>query len=229
MIPKIIHYCWISDESNMSQKIKDCIESWHKYMPEYRFINWNDKNFDWNICEFTKYCRKNDLYAFCADYIRFWSIYNYGGIYLDSDVLVHKSFDELLNMERIITMENTIFKDRIECAIIGGNKSDILFKQLLDFYNKSNFRPLDTWCCICPDIVNYVLEKNNYHRNNILNINDEIKNQNIINILDNKYFNDFNNHNVNEIATHLFNSAWCNNKYKFISPQDIDKYIQYID
>ena len=54
MIPKIIHYCWISGEENMPDDIKQCISSWHKYLPDYQFINWNDSNFDWNICEFTK-------------------------------------------------------------------------------------------------------------------------------------------------------------------------------
>ena len=79
--------CWYERTDNVFDDIKKCIASWHEHMPDYKFINWNDSNFDWNICEFTKYCRENNLYAFCADYVRFWAIYNYGGIYLDTDVI----------------------------------------------------------------------------------------------------------------------------------------------
>ena len=35
-------------------------------------------------------------YAFAADYIRLYAVYNYGGIYMDMDVEVVRSFDELL-------------------------------------------------------------------------------------------------------------------------------------
>ena len=42
-------------------------------------------------------------YAFAADYIRFYALYNYGGIYLDSDVEVLRSFDPLLDLPYFAT------------------------------------------------------------------------------------------------------------------------------
>ena len=136
MIPKIIHYCWISGEENMPDDIKQCISSWHKYLPDYQFINWNDSNFDWNICEFTKYNREQNNYAFCSDYIRFWALYNYGGIYLDTDVLVNKSFDKLLNLNRIITSEIAYTQNNyLEAALMGFHKGDEILKDCLDYYH----------------------------------------------------------------------------------------------
>ena len=46
-IPKIIHYCWFG-ENEKPQKVKKCIESWKKYMPEFEIIEWNESNFDIN-------------------------------------------------------------------------------------------------------------------------------------------------------------------------------------
>ena len=37
MIPKIIHLCWLSGEE-YPQDIKTCLESWHKYLPDYRLL-----------------------------------------------------------------------------------------------------------------------------------------------------------------------------------------------
>ena len=36
-IPKIIHYCWFGRKEKPG-KVKDCINSWHKYLDDYEFI-----------------------------------------------------------------------------------------------------------------------------------------------------------------------------------------------
>ena len=96
MIPKIIHYCWFgyNQKSNMAEK---CIASWKKYCPDYEIIEWNEKNFD--ISSAPLYVRQAydaKKWAFATDYIRLWIIYNYGGIYLDTDVELIKPLDSLL-------------------------------------------------------------------------------------------------------------------------------------
>lgn len=205
MIPKIIHYCWISGEDNMPDDIKKCIESWHKYLPDYEFINWNDSNFDWNISEFTKQCRKNNSYAFCSDYIRVWAIYNYGGFYLDTDVEVFKSFDELLPLHRVVTNEKPYMNGYLETAIIGGEKGDMLLGKVVDFYNT-----LDTgydWKGLyrtSPDVFTELAKKYcNVNYTPFLISSDTNK---TLNVLDWKYFSgsyDF------AFAEHKFKNSWC--------------------
>ena len=221
MIPKIIHYCWISDEKNMPDDIKQCIESWHKYLPDYKFINWNDTNFDWNICKFTEICRKNNKYAFCSDYIRFWSLYNYGGIYLDSDVLVKKSFDDLLNLDRIITKEVQYTEnDYIETAIIGSKKNDEVIKIILDYYNNINIteKYKKYKLIVSPHIASKLI-KNKYKIeviNEILN-ND---NKSILYVLNvNKFFN---LDSKDAYAQHLYKNSWfkTNNNLNCLSSGD---------
>lgn len=45
MIPKIIHYCWMSGDT-YPEKIRRCIDSWKKNLPDYDFILWDAKRFN---------------------------------------------------------------------------------------------------------------------------------------------------------------------------------------
>ena len=48
----------------------------------------------------------NKKYAFAADYIRLYALYNYGGIYLDMDVEVLKPYGDLLKLRTMLGYEN---------------------------------------------------------------------------------------------------------------------------
>ena len=52
-IPKKIHYIWLG-HGEKSEKIKNCIASWKKYLPEYEIKEWNESNFDINYNDFTR-------------------------------------------------------------------------------------------------------------------------------------------------------------------------------
>ena len=43
MIPKVIHYCWFGNNKN--KLMRKCIKSWKKYCPDYKIVEWNEKNF----------------------------------------------------------------------------------------------------------------------------------------------------------------------------------------
>lgn len=210
MIPKIIHYCWISGEESMPEDIKMCLETWKKQLPDYEFINWNDSNFDWNICEFTKKWREKKHYAYCSDYIRAWALYNYGGIYLDSDVKVYKSFDELLKLDRFLTME-TSKSSWIETAIMGSKKNDELMKLQVDWFN--NYKPNDKYVtspCLISDLT-----KDKYTRrviNDLSEFDNLEKKDNEIYILNNFKF--FNKLGDNCFAEHKFKNSWVTHHNK---------------
>ena len=95
MIPKIIHYCWFG-RGPMPELAIRCIESWHKYMPDYEYKLWNEDNFDVNTTPYTKEAYEARKFAFVSDYARLVALYLEGGIYLDTDVEVFKPFDSLL-------------------------------------------------------------------------------------------------------------------------------------
>lgn len=95
MIPKIIHYCWFGGNPLPKSALK-CIASWRKYFPGWEIKEWNESNYDVNIIPYTKQACDAKKYAFVSDYARFWILYNFGGVYFDTDVEVIRPFDEIL-------------------------------------------------------------------------------------------------------------------------------------
>jgi hypothetical protein len=104
MIPKIIHYCWFGGKP-LPKEALQCIESWKTFLPGYEIKEWNESNFDVNQCVFTKEANKLKQYAFVSDYARFWILYNYGGIYFDTDVELIKSIDDIVARGAFTGME----------------------------------------------------------------------------------------------------------------------------
>ena len=104
MIPKIIHYCWFSEDPYPT-KIAKCIASWKKYMPDYQIKRWSAKNFDINSVKLVREAYGKKKWAFATDFIRLYALYNEGGIYLDSDILLHQNIEFLLQSDYISAIE----------------------------------------------------------------------------------------------------------------------------
>lgn len=135
MIPKIIHYCWLSGDV-IPAKLQECMKSWRKYLPDYEFMLWDLNRFDINSTIWTKQAFEAKKYAFAADYIRLFAVYTYGGIYLDMDVEVVKSFDSLLDRSYILGFEKS---NGIEAGVFGGEKGSNWLKDCLDYYKERSF------------------------------------------------------------------------------------------
>lgn len=135
MIPKIIHFCWLSGDP-YPDLINKCIDSWKKYLPDYEIVLWDTHRIDINSNIWLKQSYETKKYAFAADYIRFYALYSYGGIYLDADVEVLKSFDDLLSQKQFIGEEAG---GDIEAAVIGTEKGLPWIKKCLDYYRERTF------------------------------------------------------------------------------------------
>ena len=136
MIPKTIHLCWLSGDP-YPEKIAKCISTWKKHLPDYEIMLWDTNRFDVNSTLWTRQAFEAKKYAFVADYIRFYAVYNYGGIYLDSDVEVLKSFDPLLDKPYFIGEE--CLGTHLEVAVFGAEKGTGWVKEALDYYNGRPF------------------------------------------------------------------------------------------
>ncbi len=135
MLPKIIHLCWLSGDP-YPEKIRKCIESWKKHLPDYEIMLWDTQRFPLENSDWVKEAYKAKKYAFAADYIRFYSLYHFGGIYLDSDVEVLKSFNDLLHLPYFVGAEKA---GTIEAAIMGAPKGQDWIKICLDYYENKHF------------------------------------------------------------------------------------------
>ena len=105
MIPKVIHYCWLSGDP-IPEKLQRCMDSWKKFLPDYEFVLWDLERFDIKTSQWVKEAFEARKYAFAADYIRLYAVYNYGGIYMDMDVEVVRPFDDLLASPYILGLES---------------------------------------------------------------------------------------------------------------------------
>ena len=136
MIPKKLHYCWFSGEP-FPEDIKRCIDSWKKFLPDFEWIKWDyDKAKALDIPWVNKaLVQKN--WAFAADAVRLYALYTEGGLYLDSDVEILKSFDDLLARPYLFGYENG--SRRIEAATMGCEAGFSPMKVALDFYRNQEF------------------------------------------------------------------------------------------
>lgn len=106
MIPKTIHYCWFG-RGDMPQLAEDCIASWHKYMPDWEYKLWNEDNFDVQTVPYVKEAYDARKFAFVTDYVRLYALQTEGGVYMDTDVEVLKSLDDLMCLNAFTGYEGT--------------------------------------------------------------------------------------------------------------------------
>ena len=90
-IPKIIHYCWVGGKPK-PQSVLYCIESWKRCCPDYEIREWNESNYDFTKNEYMRQAYEAKKWGFVPDYARLDIVYEYGGIYLDTDVEMLRSF-----------------------------------------------------------------------------------------------------------------------------------------
>jgi len=140
MIPKVIHYCWLSDEPK-PKNVRQCIKSWKRLLPDFEIRCWDARSFDFDSVPFTRQAMECRKWAFVSDYIRLHALYTQGGIYLDSDVQVLQRFDRLLEYDLFTGIEKRGDTDRlfIEAAIIGACPGNATIGKCLDFYKTRTF------------------------------------------------------------------------------------------
>ncbi len=135
MIPKKIHYCWFG-KGEKTDSIKRCIDSWRKYCSDYEIIEWNEENFDINQNVYCKQAYKMKKYAFVSDVVRAKVLYQYGGIYMDTDVEVLKPLDDLLIEQCVLGFEEGNY---IATSFMAVEEKHELFQEFCEYYDNSTF------------------------------------------------------------------------------------------
>lgn len=111
---KYIHYCWFGGKP-LPKMARKCLASWKKYLPDYEIVCWNEKNCNFDECEFVKKAYELKCYAFVADYYRAKAICEMGGIYFDTDMEVIKDPRKLLeDSKTFLGVEDT---GKIACGV----------------------------------------------------------------------------------------------------------------
>jgi mannosyltransferase OCH1-like enzyme len=133
---KIIHQIWVGDfkipyrEQLLSQNLKEL-------HPDYEYMFWKDTD---DLPDNVKYWYDifytNKNYVFCADLLRLWVVYKWGGMYLDIDFNIQKRLDPLFEHQAVLFYHNDT-DYTIPNNLIGATKDSPILKWCLDNVNKN--------------------------------------------------------------------------------------------
>ena len=133
MIPRRIHYCWLSGEP-YPRNIGRCVDSWRRILRGYEFVMWDMAKArgigsSWVDCAIVE-----RRWAFAADYVRLWALYSEGGIYLDSDVEVLRDFGSLLDGPLMLGEEGGT--GLVEAAVMGAEAGNPVIRKALESFEE---------------------------------------------------------------------------------------------
>jgi len=229
MIPKKIHYCWLSEDPIPSH-LKGYIDAWKVVLPDYEFKLWNKSEFNINSVEWVKEAYSMRKWAFAADYIRVYALYTEGGFYLDSDVILNKSLDDYLDYGFVSSIERVPSKNldcaidenfrrksgveyvrglAVQAAIIGAEKGHVFLKKLLDYYESNHFIKEDDSLnnVPCPNIYSKFLEDYGFlYKDEEQNLQKKVK------IFDSTVFASYQTCKFGSVAIHMCEGSWTNKK-----------------
>jgi len=208
-IPKTIHYCWFGGNP-VPAHLQEFMKSWSKFCPNYEIIKWDESNYDITKNQYMKQAYEAKMWAFVSDYARLDIIYNHGGIYLDTDVELLKSLDDLLYDDMFCGFEkNGLIAFGLGFGAIRGHR---IVKDVINKYSNLSFINSDGSLNLtpCPIYQSEAIKENGFELIN--------KYQNIsgvavypIEVLSPKSYYGFDNSfTENTYSIHHYDASWVN-------------------
>ncbi|WP_374652000.1 glycosyltransferase [Rhizorhabdus sp.] len=121
MIPKIMHFIWVGDET---KRPDNCIESWRARHPGWEFRIWGNRELqenNWVNQGHIEAMYQRELNG-VADLMRWEILYRHGGVLLDADSVCVRPLDEaLLDCEAFACWENEIARPGLIAAGYFGS------------------------------------------------------------------------------------------------------------
>ncbi|RPF42142.1 glycosyl transferase-like sugar-binding protein [Hydrogenoanaerobacterium saccharovorans] len=200
-IPKKIHYCWFG-KGEKGKVVLDCIESWKKILSDYEIVEWNESNCDIQETPYVAEAYQQKKWAYVSDYFRFKALYEYGGIYLDTDVMVYSTLDSMLFYDAFFAFETYMY---VHGGIIGAKPKRPIIQSILEGYRKEQYFNVEKHLTVCHRITESLLSYGLYQNGKlqIIKHNIAIFPANILTV-------DFSDGEC--IAEHLYNASWLHNK-----------------
>lgn len=210
LIPKIIHYCWFGGNP-LPELAKKCIASWKKFLPDYEIKEWNEQNYDVRKIPYTSQAYDAKKYAFVSDFARFDILYNFGGVYFDTDVEVIKSLDDILKRGAFAGVERAGDAGSLAAGLgIASPAASEIYKEILDSYKESSFVKVDGSL----DLTTVVTRVSNIFKKHGLKDADEIQEVCGVTVYPAEYFcpKDFTTGELhiteNTRSIHWFDGSW---------------------
>lgn len=220
-IPKIIHYVWLG-RGEKPKMFYRCLESWKKFCPDYEIKEWNEDNCDFQKSIYATQSYSKKKYGFTPDYIRAKVLNEYGGIYLDTDVEIVKSFDDLLDNEFVIGLENNV---HCGTATLMSTPHHPFTELMCEFYKVKPYILPNGKIDFTPSTPIWTYFLNKYYDMKLKNIKQVLTskfgdNYKTVTILPKDYFSPINyttrklKQTDNTHSIHYFNATWFTKKMK---------------
>ena len=216
MVKKInqtVHFCWFG-RGDKPKLIKKCMKTWSRICPNFEIVEWNEDNFDINICPYVKQAYEAKKYAFVSDYARFYVLNKYGGVYLDTDVELIKDITPLLN-GNFTGFEKA---DSVATGLIMAcEKDDELCQAMLAEYDNDKFLNDDGTMnlrTVCDRVTDWFAERG-------LKLDGSTQNVAGYTVYAPEYFNPTDmqtgrvNITANTYSIHRYAASWCSKSSKF--------------
>jgi len=145
-IPKIIHQIWFGSKP-FPDNLKQLAETWKKFHPDWTYNLWTNDAVEKLLPQFLPehqelYCKLVDPRS-KADLLRYYLLYWYGGLYVDTDFECLTSFEELHCYYDFYTgISSHTTKEVINNALIGSKAGHQILKYIIE--NIQNLS-LDNW------------------------------------------------------------------------------------
>lgn len=139
MIPRKIHYIWFGGKAKPLHVVAT-VDSWKRALPDYEIIEWNESNFDIAQDPWMLRMHEEGKYAFASDWARLKILHDYGGVYLDTDVELMKSFSPFCGEEMFWGFEYDCY---LATCVIGSRPGHALLNLLLAEYEGRDDAPIN--------------------------------------------------------------------------------------
>jgi len=134
MIPKVIHFVWLGGAPK-PQVVLKCIESWRRLCPGWELREWGDETLQRVGCRYAREAYAQKKWAFVADWLRLYVLYENGGFYLDTDMEIRKPIDEFVSNKLTMGLVSRNGKVLFNGGFIGCEKGDDMIGGLLALYD----------------------------------------------------------------------------------------------
>lgn len=140
MIPKVVHYVWLSGEE-MPELNRKCVESWQRVLNGYELRRWSLADVEAFSLPFVSEAVREKKWAFATDCLRAEILLREGGIYLDSDVYLYKDFDGCLDNRffSCIEFHHDSKAAAIQAACMGAEPGHPLMRSCAAYYRERHF------------------------------------------------------------------------------------------
>lgn len=170
MIPKLLHFIWVGDESKVPA---EHINSWIKQHPDFSYVIWDNAAFSQNNWQNKHHMDLMWGQELCgvADMMRWEILFRHGGILVDADSFcLQRLPDWLFTCESFCCWENELFRPGLLATGYVGTVPRTMFMKMLvdDITIKDTVIDREAWKSVGPTHFTEVWRKLHYHNLTIL-------------------------------------------------------------